>query len=507
MRRVANQLLLLCLGVGGASNVGAADVASTRPAAAAARTPAQTSLAAECDGLIGSAVKTSFGWGWAAVEPLPEAPAAPAPTGAAGAEPTPEKSSERTPEAAPPMPTRPPANRRPSPRAGAKAVIDSKDSAALGLQLFLIGRRLNEPRFLDAAYEVARGLSTIQSRTGQIRTRGVLGAMTGANDPPIDVPDRAATRTVLALLLTLLDADRTSGRHDYERLRPAASHAAYWLAGQMTAAGGWPSAYPPNAARGKAYRLVFLDRRDYRDSALTLLLAGEVLQSEPLQQLFDRTADELQVLRPIDPQTAERSFWTTAYALDGEPTRKFPELNKGYDLIAGRYAAETLLAGYVVTLKPRYDEVFEAAMVVLNKFPRSDGHYARFYDRSSQKAVPTTRPDEGSLFSPPAAPPPRESFAPEQAIARLQAASVEIHGAGGKSYGDSLARECPLLTRVALVSSGLSDDALTDRLAERAAPAARDQAGDAGPPAEGFSAAVRSLWMEAAAAGIFTEKS
>ena len=61
-------------------------------------------------------------------------------------------------------------------------------------------------QYKQAAFEAGRGLSAIQTRSGQVRARGRWASFGGPQDAPADVPDRAATLAALGLWLTMIDA-------------------------------------------------------------------------------------------------------------------------------------------------------------------------------------------------------------------------------------------------------------------------------------------------------------
>ena len=81
-------------------------------------------------------------------------------------------------------------------------------------------------------------------------------------------------------------------------------------------------AYPPDAALGKAYRVIRVDDPGNRDNLCAVLLAGEVLDDTNLRRYASRAADELAALRLSNYRTQDRSLWGTACTLDGDPARR-----------------------------------------------------------------------------------------------------------------------------------------------------------------------------------------
>ena len=181
------------------------------------------------------------------------------------------------------------------------------------------GQVLGDNRLLDAANEAGRGALALQTRKGQIRERGVMGAFGGALDEAVDVPDRRPTRLTLALVLSLLDAAEDAGVDADPRLRGPAMLAAHWIAGQQARSGAWPSIYPPDAAKGQGARLLMLCDPDLRDTVLSLRLAADVLDDRPFRGRLTRLVDHLGDIRVWAGRPQKRVLWAGAYKLDGDP--------------------------------------------------------------------------------------------------------------------------------------------------------------------------------------------
>ena len=142
---------------------------------------ARSALAAQCDALLESAVRSPFGWGWAD-----------------------EAGASRA--------RRPARVRAAPPDRGRRHRINRSRSIRprlpywawnySGQDSFSATRNTSPPHSRRP-----RGVSSMRARSGQIRAQGVMGTSSGPMDVPADVPERFATRTALALMLTLIDAD------------------------------------------------------------------------------------------------------------------------------------------------------------------------------------------------------------------------------------------------------------------------------------------------------------
>jgi hypothetical protein len=477
-----------------------------RPASAAAAAGAgadggRAALAARCDELVRSAVRSSYGWGW-----TPEVSAAEESVAEAAEDEGPSsKQLGGRPAKGNPKPAAAPGPRR-------SVVIDGRATALIGLELFWAGELLGNAQYKQAALEAGRGLSAIQTRSGQVRARGTMGAFGGPQDPPADVPDRSATLAAMGLWLTMIDAakppsatsgatpqapaltnDRAAGapKVDDRLTRPAAV-AAHWLVGQQTPAGAWPLGYPADAPPGKAARIVRLDTIDFRDAAIAILLAGEVLDNREARASFDRCVESLLSARISADDGPDRPLWTGVYDLQGQPDRRLPEFAKDVDLLACRNVMQVLLTAYLVTLNPKADEATRDAVKAIGALPQENapaGRWHRFYDRRGHPTIPprpTSGPAEGQarrrgMFArPDEAPEPTEDTVNLGPLLALAGRAAER---GGPEVAKELAGQLPLNRRLAEVACGLSDDALASQTsAGKGAADARQGAAAQAPP-------------------------
>lgn len=326
-----------------------------------------------CDELRHAAITSAYGWGWLADTDNASD------TAASGARPTTPAKKPRT------------RDRNATPD------IDIGATASAGLVLQLVGQALNSEPERHAAREAARGLASVQLQTGQMpATARLLPRPGGFAESVGIVPDRGPTCAALAAMLLVIDANKDKPD---ARIVAGATRAATWLARQPTSAGGWQSAYPPDAGL-KAHRLIRLDDRGYRDSTFALLLASQVLARREYELTADRCVDELLRLRIRADGATGQSLWPAAAKLGGEAIDDIPELPPGADLLATRFAMETLLAARLVTDHGALDKELFASLTSVAALPKPGGRWRRRYDLYPRSAaaveVPSTQQSDTS---------------------------------------------------------------------------------------------------------------
>jgi hypothetical protein len=389
-------------------------------------------LAAECDAFLRDALKTPYGWGWTV-------------NGAR------------------------PANARPgAPRA---AAIDLRATAAAGLVLHLAGVELQEARYAQAAVQAARAVAAVQANSGQVPGTGIIRANAGGRDEPAAVPARAATCAGIGLMLALAgDGGDTEGRDaaNAALFRRAALKAANWLGTQQTRPGGWPVAYPPDAAPGDALRVVRLDTPAYRDATIALWLSAHVLDDDRLRTRAERAVGELVTLRIADAGGAGHDLWSTAYNLDETLHTKVDALSPAIDAQASRMAMQALLAACLLGGDEATAPVLREAAEALARLPKENGRWRRRYDwnlrlPSDPPAAP--EPDEEEVGPPSAvfdldSSPPGE-WEPAVGVDEIIRAARRLDKLGPEGYAKQLGAQMPVTRRLALVLCGLDDEALT----------------------------------------------
>ncbi len=447
-------------------------------------------LAAECDDLLRFAVRRPYGWGWErAASPSWE-----------------NKSIPRL------------------------VSMEPRGTPAAALILLRAGELLHADAYKQAALQAARGVVACQKANGLIPGQVTFGASPGGHDPMAAVPDRSATQACLALLLTVIDGESERD----PRLVHAATQAVRWLAKQQTPLGGWPSAYPPGADPDDAQRLIRLDSDEYRNGAVALLLAGEVLDDAMARRDAAKTLAVLAKLRLNEVGVAGRGLWTTVYNLDGSPARKLGEFPYAVDVVACRYAMQALLIGYLLNEDRAAGLALNQSAGMLTALASEDGRWSRLYSLAtalplhveprvvepapepelSPASQPTSRPAIGMgirpmVLRPPAPrPKPRPQGVEQSALGSSERPTDVLDAVGnlktlgvGK-YRQMLAVHFPLKYRMALILCGLSDGTITVDLPTQSAeiPAFLQQQEELFPtptrfPPQELSQRLQRLWM------------
>jgi hypothetical protein len=399
---------------------------------------------AECDALLGAAVKTPYGWGW--------------------------RGGDAASSAAP--------ARSPSRRGARPVNIDVRATARAGLTLHLAGQRTGAARYRDAALQAARAVAAVQASTGQFPATGVIGTNAGGKDEPAVVPAREATIAGLALLLVIVHDARVDDDPPATKvapLRAAALKAAHWLSTQETREGGWPFAFmpPPDDAPARAgrepapVRLIRLDDPGSRDATYVLWLAAHVLNDARLRKRAEAAVEELVALRIADEKSPGRGLWSAVYNLDATPATRAEAWGLPFDidLVASRHAIQALLAATLLGDADATVPVLKEVSDALERLPHPGESWQRHYDLHPPKASASADPEPiGTL-------PPSELFegAPKGGIAvesvvgigELQTALQRLAESGAAAYRDALAVQVPVEHRVAMTVCGLRDDALT----------------------------------------------
>lgn len=280
-------------------------------------------LSKECASLITTAVKSSYGWGWA--EPKRD-PKTAAMTDDDQKGKTAKRKSVESRAAVKPV------------QAAHRTEIDVLQTAAAGLVLFLAGERLDDPALSKAGTEAARALAAVQQPSGQLPAVGVLAANAGGHDEPMLVPSRAATCAAIGLFSAILQG---SDKPD-PRFVSALTRAAGWLSTQQTQAGAFAVAYPRNDVRD-ASRVVRLDTPDYRDATAALLLASRVLGEPAPARRANDTVTALLAMRVRSGDERVGALWVPGYRLTGEGLQHKADLPYALDMVAAQYSMQTLL--------------------------------------------------------------------------------------------------------------------------------------------------------------------
>jgi hypothetical protein len=381
--------------------VAACAQSTTQPA----RGPYATQLAAEADALIETAVRRGYGWAWGDVN--------------GGAE-----------QRISPIPVR----------------MDQLTTPTAGLVLLWTGDLLNDDKYRQAAFQAARGIAAAVDANGRVPARAVFGRSPEGEDAMAAVPDRAPACAGLALLLIL------HARADVpdERTHRAMVQAANWLARQQARSGAWPAAWPADARPNDTMRIIRLDQRDYRDCTLALLMASATLENPQLDRSGARGVDYLLRLRIDQRGHVGRGLWRSIYNLDGSYPLKIPEATEDVDVLASRFAVQTLLAAYIMTGNRDWGLAANEAVKVIENLRGVDGTWQRTYGMHPSSRPATTQPEIWETW-------PTGWFGLDAIIRTTQ----ELKLLGRDKYLTLLENGFPVRDHVAQVLAGLSDTSLT----------------------------------------------
>jgi hypothetical protein len=312
---------------------------------AAPQGPAAQQLAEECDALIATAVKRPYGWGWTAQLN--------------------DGAGDRKPQ------------------------VDMRPGAtpAAGALLLWAGALLEEPRYIEAAVNVARGVVASQASNGNVVTEPTFGPSVGRREAPAAVPDRAATRAGAALLLACVGADDAKD----EMLKRAAVRATAWLAKQQANDGGFPTEPPAGAPRSVGGRLIRLDDRDVRDSTFALLLSATTADDKLAARAAQRAVEKLVGMRTSAPGRFN-NLWSTWYRQNGDLEDGLADFPPGADVVASRRAIETLLGAALLandeTAKLAARDAARDAAQSLRALRDTQGRWTRLYVSSGDQPLP-----------------------------------------------------------------------------------------------------------------------
>lgn len=380
-----------------------------------------TLLGRECDELVASAIKRPYGWGWA----------------------------QR--DAPPADPKKLPAGRIP-------VSLEPGATPAAGLLLIYASELLKEPKYADAAQNVARGVAAGQQPSGKFPSQALFGnTAASSKEAPNPLPDRASTRAALALLLSFSD----DPEKEQEVIGRAASRGAKWLLKQQADTGAWPVNFPPGATPQDASRIARLDTTDARDTILTMLLAYEVLGDPFQRRSAERSVEFLLKVRSGAGLEIGAGLWGSAYTLSALQVEKSLGFPEGYDTLASRYSMQAVFGVWVILGDgQRLSAADLAARSIEDLIKNDDGHWHRHFNYKgvSTDTQATTR-QAGRIFGP--GEPQEASSSIDPGLAAALDAVAQAKELGREKLRARLMSDVPLKQHLAQVASGLAQDFMT----------------------------------------------
>ncbi len=339
-----------------------------------------------------------------------------------------------------------------------RVMLAPLSTPSAGLVLLYAADLLGEPRYSDAALQIARGLAAAQERTGRFPNQATFARTASSRDQSSPCPDRGPTRAALALLCSLVDVEKPD-----ETLRRSAVRGAFWLAQQEPAVGGFPTLYPPEAPANRSATVCRLDTGEYRDCTMAVLLAYESLHDARLRIAAEHSADFLLKIRLKDSKTA-RDTWAAMYKLNGEVSEQFDEYPRAVDMVATRNALQTLLATYVVLAHEPSGQPLESSAASIEGLRQEDrswrGRYPLHGDEVFRPEASATRP----AIQPTTAASRPEYFDDRSGTFGLEPTLLSLarlKADGREKYRQALDANLDYKHHLALAAAGLLDDPMT----------------------------------------------
>jgi hypothetical protein len=309
--------------------------------------------------------------------------------------------------------------------------------------------------------QASRAIASVLLPTGQVpATARLAPSPSGHPERAGIVPSREATSAALALMLTVIE---TTKDEPDERVHSAATRAATWLARQQTSGGGWQTAYPPGLGL-KARRLIRLDDPEYRDATYALLLASRVLEKREYAMAADRCVEQLLRLRIREETSPGQGLWGPAYTLGGDPVRDIDEFPYGIDLLASRYAVDTLFATRLLVGRKNLDEPLAVASKAIFGLPRTNDRWEPRYPLFPRKAEPAAPSEETNGTSNDTDDEKEKAKPPafdDATLSSLLSAVNRSQSIGAEKFASEVWNDADPTQRLAVTVCHLSEDLLT----------------------------------------------
>lgn len=366
-------------------------------------------LARECDDLIAAALKRPYGWAWAELDESAD----------------PKKPSRNVPVS-----------------------LGLLGTPSAGLLLFYASDLLHEPKYADAALNVARGIAASQQSVGKFPGKPLFGPTSVSSKEPLTpLPDRTSTRASLALLLSIID--EATPREATDR---AASRGAAWLMRQQSESGAWLVIYPPGAKPSDGTRLARFDTPEFRDCTLAMMLAYETLGDPFQRRSVEKSAAFILKARVTGVTNFGANLWQSAYGANAIAPDKIAEFPAGVDTLASRYTMQTLLSTWVILGDGPRLTACEEAWKTINELIKGDDNlwHRRFSFKGASLDPPPKPPSViGETVAPPATDPLLAPTVQTVAIAR---------DLGREEFRAKLTSAFTPKQNLALTISGLSEN-------------------------------------------------
>lgn len=261
--------------------------------------------------------------------------------------------------------------------------LEPLQTPAAGCALLWAGQFLNEPRYIELSNQIAKATALGQTPTGMFPAYVIFQSKPQSRDEPLPVPERAATLASLGLLLSAMNATPDPA------VKSAAQRASHWLLKQRTNQGLWPSLVATEDSAKNPLRMIRTELPDQRNCILSLLLAGEVLNEADLTAAAVKALDYLLTLRVTAAKTDRPMFWVGAYEMSGNVNPGKAGLPDSIDLLATRYAMQSLLAGYVMVGDRKYGQACDDIAKLLPEMTMREEMWRRFPDARESSQPPS----------------------------------------------------------------------------------------------------------------------
>jgi hypothetical protein len=276
---------------------------------------------------------------------------------------------------------------------------------AAGLMLFRAGKMLGDANLVEAAVAVAHGMALCQRDTGKMADTAVFARFPAPQDLVAGGRDRESTTAALGFFLEILGS---SSEQD-PRIKTAAIRCMTWLTDQQLRDGSWSAdmslddpVHPTHVFR--------LDSADWRNSTLSLLLLGDVLDRPTAAHQGTAACDALIKLQVNDPRARWASGgWSSIYHINGLPLKDPDQSPYAIDTVATMRAAQTLLGRYLLSQDPDCAQALARTAETMKPLRDNSGDWFRLYGlpinppprarsvvASTRTTMPSTNPTLGA---------------------------------------------------------------------------------------------------------------